>query len=180
MAPSPLPMRLDHLEVTFPIGTLTQEFRDDVDAFFCGIFGWTSQSMRVFDGDCHRLTVDAGQFIMLAESEFPTAPPAAAIGSGPGETMFVPHLGITLDTVEDIDRVVEACRAYQEKDPRLHIKEFPLTTYFEPNAASKGVLVKYLLPIWFDLHARSWKPGTAPEKDYRYWCYAPRAAAEAG
>jgi hypothetical protein len=168
-------MRFDHLEVTFPRGTLTQAFRDEVDAFFCGVFGWTSQAMSVFGGDCHRLCVDDGQFVMLAESDFPQAFPVGDIGEGPGETMFVPHLGITLDGVEEVQRVVDACRRFQAGDPRLRLKEFPLQTYFNPNAASAGVLVMYLLPIWFDLHARSWKAGHEPEKQYRYWCYAPDA-----
>ena len=27
-------MRFNHMELTFPVGTLTQEFREEVDAFY--------------------------------------------------------------------------------------------------------------------------------------------------
>jgi hypothetical protein len=167
-----LSMRFDHLEVTFPKGTLTEEFREQVDAFYCGVLGWSSQAMCVFGGDCHRLCVDDGQFIMLAESEFPQAEPVDSVGDSAGQTMFVPHLGITLDSIEDVERVTSECRRFQEHDARLRLKEFPLQTFFNPNAASQGVLVMYLLPIWFDIHSRWWKPGHEPARDYRYWCYA--------
>jgi hypothetical protein len=172
MSGSQLAMRFDHLEVTFPKGTLTKSFRQDVDEFYCGIFGWTSQEVTVFGGACHRLSVDAGQFIMLAESDFPMAHPVGEIGPDAGQTMFVPHLGITLDTVDDIARLQSECQAFRARDPRVRIKEFPLQTYFNPDAASQGFLVMHLLPIWFDVHSRWWKPGKEPEKLFRYWCYA--------
>jgi hypothetical protein len=167
-----LQMRLDHLEVTFPKGTLTDDFRAEVDAFYSGVLGWSSQAMSVFGGDCHRLRIDDGQFIMLAESEYPQAEPVDAVGDRPGQTMFVPHLGITLDTVDNVRELTAACRRFQEADERLRLKEFPLETYFDPNAASQGLLFMYLLPIWFDVHSRWWKPGHEPSKHYRYWCYA--------
>ena len=35
-------MRFNHMELTFPVGTLTREFREEVDAFYGSIFGWSS------------------------------------------------------------------------------------------------------------------------------------------
>ena len=89
-----------------------------------------------------------------------------------GQTMFVPHLGVTVDTIEEVQHLTNVCRRFQDTDRRMRLKEFPLETYFNPNAASQGVLFMYLLPIWFDVHSRQWKPGHEPARDYRYWCYA--------
>ena len=33
-------MRFNHMELTFPRGTLTKEFREEVDAFYGSVFGW--------------------------------------------------------------------------------------------------------------------------------------------
>ncbi len=32
-------MRFNPMELSFPVGTLTPEFRQDVDAFYCGVLG---------------------------------------------------------------------------------------------------------------------------------------------
>ena len=34
-------MRFNHMELTFPLGTLTTEFREQVDSFYCGCSGGT-------------------------------------------------------------------------------------------------------------------------------------------
>ena len=60
-------MRFNHMELSFPRGTLTKEFRDEVDAFFCGVLGWDSLDTEVVGQSCHLLRPDDGQFILLAE-----------------------------------------------------------------------------------------------------------------
>ena len=34
-------MRFNHMELTFPRGTLTKEFREEIDGFYGAVFGWT-------------------------------------------------------------------------------------------------------------------------------------------
>jgi hypothetical protein len=64
-------MRFNHMELSFPFGTLTQAFRDDVDAFYCGVFGWDALDTEVVGQSCHLLRPDDGQFILLAEGKRP-------------------------------------------------------------------------------------------------------------
>src|SRR5580700_4920754 len=35
-------MRFNHMELTFPVGTLTAEFREELDAFYASVFGWSA------------------------------------------------------------------------------------------------------------------------------------------
>ena len=79
-------MRFNHMELSFPSGTLTRGFRDDVDAFYCGVLGWESLDTEVVGQSCHLLRPDDGQFILLAEGKEPM--------SSPGYD----HLGLLVET----------------------------------------------------------------------------------
>src|SRR5271157_431865 len=105
-------MRFNHMELSFPSGTLTQGFRDEVDAFYCGVLGWESLDTEVVGQSCHLLRPDDGQFILLAEGAKPM--------SSPGYD----HLGLLLDTRAEVDSILAECRTFQRKDQRLRIKEY--------------------------------------------------------
>ena len=68
-------MRFNHMELTFPIGSLTREFREEIDAFYASIFGWTALDTEVVGQSCHLLLPDPEQFILLAESNKPMSSP---------------------------------------------------------------------------------------------------------
>ena len=131
-------MRFNHMELSFPRGTLTQDFRDEVDAFFGDVFGWTFLDTEVVGQLCHLCQVgDSGDFILLAEGDDPM--------SSPGSD----NLGILLDTREEVDEKLARCKAWQQKDDRVQIKEYKdLVT---PNLTVHAFYVKHLLPIWFDV-----------------------------
>ena len=40
-------MRFNHMELTFPVGTLTDEFRNELDAFYGAVFGWSATDTEV-------------------------------------------------------------------------------------------------------------------------------------
>jgi hypothetical protein len=130
-------MRFNHMELTFPRGTLTKEFREEVDAFYGSIFGWKTMDTEVVGQLCHLLQPDPDQFILLAESDKPI--------SSPGYD----HLGLLQDTREEVDEILEGCRRYGEKDARVQLKEYKDMTY--PNLVVHAFYVRYLLPIWFDV-----------------------------
>lgn len=131
-------MRFNHMELTFPEGTLTQERRDEIDAFYGDVFGWTFLDTEVVGQLCHLCQVgDNGDFILLAE------------GKSPLSSSGYDHLGILLDTREEVDEKLARCKAWQEKDDRVQIKEYKdLVT---PNLTVHAFYVKHLLPIWFDV-----------------------------
>jgi len=130
-------MRFNHMELTFPRGTLTTEFREEVDAFYGSIFGWKTMDTEVVGQLCHLLQPDPDQFILLAESDKPI--------SSPGYD----HLGLLQDTRQEVDEILEGCRRYAEKDGRVQLKEYKDMVY--PNLVVHAFYVRYLLPIWFDV-----------------------------
>ena len=133
-------MRFNHMELTFPRGTLTQEVRDDVDAFYGDVFGWTFQDTEVVKQLAHLCQVGNGDFILLAEGDKPM--------SSPGYD----HLGILLDTREEVDEMLAKCKAWQAKDDRVQIKEYKdLVT---PNLVIHAFYVRHILPIWFDVQSQ--------------------------
>ena len=132
-------MRFNHMELTFPVGTLSPEFREEVDAFYGSVFGWTATDTKVIGQLCHLLMVDSEQFILLAESDKPM--------SSPGYD----HLGLLQDTREEVDDLLAACERYAEKDDRVQIVRYDDLQY--PGLTIHAFYVKYLLPIYFDVQS---------------------------
>lgn len=132
-------MRFNHMELTFPAGTLSPEFREEVDAFYGAVFGWSATDTEVVGQLCHLLMVDREQFILLAESDKPM--------SSPGYD----HLGLLQDTREQVDHLLAACERYAEKDDRVQIVRYDDLQY--PGLTIHAFYVKYLLPIYFDVQS---------------------------
>ena len=131
-----------------------REFRDEVDAFFCGVLGWDALDTEVVGQSCHLLRPDDGQFILLAESGKPM--------SSPGYD----HLGLLMDTREEVDAMLAECQRFAEKDDRLRIKEYEDLT--GPTITVHTFYVKYLLPIWFDVQCMEWPTGKGPARRWQY------------
>jgi hypothetical protein len=132
-----LAMRFNHMEMTFPVGSLTSEAREEIDAFYGSIFGWTALDTEVVGQSCHLLMPDPDQFILLAESDKPM--------SSPGYD----HLGLLQDSRQEVDDLLVACERYAEKDGRVTIKTYEDLVY--PGLTVHAFYVKYLLPIYFDV-----------------------------
>jgi catechol-2,3-dioxygenase len=132
-------MRFNHMELTFARGTLTDEFREEVDAFYGSVFGWSATDAEVVGQRCHILLPDGDQFVLLAESDKPM--------NSPGYY----HLGLLQDTRDEVDDLLEACKRYQEKDDRVQIQEYEDLVY--PGVTVHAFYVKYLLPIYFDVQS---------------------------
>ena len=148
-------MRFNHMELSFPSGTLTPAFRDDVDAFYCGVLGWESLDTEVVGQSCHLLRPDDGQFILLAEGAEPM--------SSPGYD----HLGLLVDTREEVDSLLEECKNFRSKDQRLRLKEYD--DLIGPTITVHAFYVKHLLPLWFDIQCMEWAAGNEPA---HRWLYA--------
>jgi hypothetical protein len=131
-------MRFNHMELTFPRGTLTTELREEIDAFYGSVFGWTGVDTEVVGQLCHLLlSEEAQQFILLAESEKPMQSPG------------YDHLGLLFSTRAEVDDKLEECKRYQEKDDRVRIKEYDDLVI--DDLTTRAFYVKYLLPIYFDV-----------------------------
>ena len=147
-------MRFNHMELSFERGTLSQEFRDEVDAFYCDVLGWRSLDTEVVGQLCHLLLPDDGQFILLAEGKQPM--------SSPGYD----HLGLLMDTREEVDVIRDECQRFADKDDRMRLKIYE--DLVGPTVTTHAFYVKYLLPIWFDVQCIERTGGPEPEQRWEY------------
>ena len=131
-------LRFNHMELTFPRGTLTDEFKADVDAFYGDVFGWRFLDTKVVGQLGHLCQIgEQGDFILLLESDEPMQSPG------------YDHLGFLMETRQEVDDLLAACKAWQAKDDRVRVKEYEdLVT---PNLTVHAFYVKHLLPLWFDV-----------------------------
>jgi hypothetical protein len=132
-------MRFNHMELTVPRGSLTAEFREEVDAFYGSVFGWSGLDTEVVGQLCHLLMPDPDQFILLAESDKPM--------SSPGYD----HLGLLQDSRDEVDRLREECERYADKDNRVKVIHYEDLVY--PGLTVHAFYVKYLLPVYFDVQS---------------------------
>jgi len=141
-------MRFNHMELTFPVGTLDDVFRKEVDAFYGDLFGWTGVDTEVVGQLCHVMLTGNpnGDFILLAESRKPM--------SSPG----LDHLGLLQGARADVDDLLERSKRWQEKDDRVQLKEYDDLVIGD--LVVHAFYLKYLLPIYFDVQCmeRGGKP----------------------
>jgi hypothetical protein len=137
-------MRFNHMELTFPRGMLEPAFRKEVADFYGDVFGWEASDVDVVGQNCLYLRVDDGQFLLLAESGKPI--------SSPGYD----HLGLLMDSREDVDDTLAKVKAFAETDDRVRIKEYE--DLVMPRVTVHAFYVKYLLPIYFDVQVMEVNP----------------------
>jgi hypothetical protein len=160
------PLRIDHLELTMPRGSLTKEFREEVDAFYCDIFGWTSREHFYAGQNGHWMEPDPRSFILLIEDDEPMQAPSYTVGEELGFTQFVPHIGLLCETDDEVKHLLAECERFRENDDRVLIKDFPV--FVNEDRLAHNFIVRYLLPFWFDVHVIQPFPGKEPEKDWRF------------
>ena len=147
-------MRFNHMELTFARHTLNEALRADIDAFYGDVLGWKCAPYELFGELGHLLQPDDGQFILLMEVDDPINSPS------------FDHLGLLVDTRQEVDTLLETCRRFQKSDDRLRLKEFD--DLVSPRVTQHAFYLRYLLPIWFDIAALQYPPGGAPKQQWKY------------
>ena len=148
-------MRFNHMELTFPKGTFTDDFRADLESFYGGVLGWNVMETQVLKMDTYLLQPDDGQFILLAEADKHLESPG------------LDHLGLLMESREEVDEMLERCQRFQEKDDRLKIRTFD--DLITGNVVVHAFYVKHLLPIWFDIQIIERAEGSkGPAKRWAY------------
>ena len=61
-------MRFNHMELTLPKGTITDECLAVLESFYGGVIGWEIKQTKVLELDATLLLPDDGQFILIAEA----------------------------------------------------------------------------------------------------------------
>jgi len=147
--------RFNHMELTVPKGLLT-EHRAAISEFYGDVFGFDALDVPILNqtGLLLRTDPETSQFILVTEQ--------AKHMQSPGYD----HLGFLQDSRADVDRLLERCRARQERDERVQIKTYddlefgPTTTH--------AFYVRYLLPLWFDVQVIEYAKGAEPAKRWEY------------
>ena len=106
--------------------------------------------------DTYLLQPDDGQFILLAEADKHLESPG------------LDHLGLLMESREEVDEMLERCQRFQEKDDRLKIRTF--NDLITGNVIVHAFYVKHLLPIWFDIQIIERAEGS--EGPAKRWAYA--------
>jgi len=143
-------VRFNHMELTFPRGTLTDAFRAAVAEFYGGVFGWEARSVRVVGQDCLSLNVDEGQFLLLAEADDPIRSPS------------YDHLGLCMDTRAEVDTTLAEIERRARDDDRIRLKRYD--DLVMEHVTVHAFYVKHLLPIYFDVQCLEYAPGCTPAR----------------
>src|SRR5580704_17891838 len=105
-------MRMNHLEVTIARGSVAG-IRDSLVAFYGDVLGFGVNSIEAF-GPAHMFLtrdIEGSQFLYVAEHDQPMI-----VGGDD-------HLGFHVDSPATVDALLAECRAVQERDPRMQIRE---------------------------------------------------------
>jgi hypothetical protein len=133
-------LRFNHMELTFPVGSLTEEFCAGVAAFYGDVLGFTSEVRTMFDQQSQTLTLPNGDFVLLIEGEHPMRAPG------------FDHLGIELTSRGDVDAVLDRVKAWRARDERVELKEYDDGVM--DGLRYHAFYVRHLLPIWLDVQFR--------------------------
>jgi len=132
-----MPLRFNHMEITFALGSLTPSFCDEVDAFYSDVFGFTSSRRRMFGQESLTLRTPEDDFILLIEGKEPMVSPG------------FDHLGLRLDTREEVDDTLARVKHHLATDDRVELKEYADDVM--DGELYHAYYVRHLLPIWFDV-----------------------------
>ena len=147
--------RFNHMELTLPKGMLA-EHRREIAAFYADLFGWESLDVPILGqvGLLLRTDPETSQFILVTEQRKSM--------SAPGYD----HLGLLQESRAEVDALLEKAKKWQERDPRVEIKEYEDLRI--PPTTTHAFYVRYLLPIWFDVQVIEYAPGQAPARLWRF------------
>jgi len=148
-------LRLNHLQITIPRGTLAA-MRSALLDFYVDGLGFGVTTVPKF-GDSHLfLTTDpeGSQFIYVAES------PTPALIEGDD------HLGFHVRDRAIVDRVLELCRRVRAGDARMQIRELEDLELAE--TSTHAFYFRYLLPIWIDVQVIEHRAGFEPKRRWRF------------
>ena len=150
-------MRINHLELTLPPGTLERE-KANINAFYQDIFGWEGIEVPMVKLECPkyllRFDAEASQFLFLTEE--PNALRSTSFD----------HIGLILENRTVVDTAYEKAKAWQQKDSRVEIMEMQDMDAGMLN--NHSFYVRFILPLWIELQALEYKAEFQPRKQWRY------------
>jgi len=148
-------LRFNHMELTLAKGALERD-REAIRTFYGEVFGFEALDVPILKqtGLLLRTDPETSQFLLVTEQ--------TKHMSSPG----FDHLGFLFEDRDEVDALLEACRAWQARDARVELKEYE--DLVVSGTTTHAFYVRYLLPIWFDVQTIEFAPDAAPS---RRWVY---------
>jgi hypothetical protein len=137
-------VQLSHVEVSVPVGTLTQQCCDDLDRLFSAVFGWTGSTTVATNpfsasaGKRHTYRLHNGQSLVVFED-------AEFLRAGAED-----HIGVALDRAE-FDRVFAGCTDLARRDDRVELRYVhngAPSVVEMPGRVLRTFFVRLLVPLW--------------------------------
>lgn len=149
-------MRFNHMELTLEPGTLDEPTRSQLIDFYSDLFGWRPIEPNLFDpSDLLFISDDtASSFLLLYQGKKAMTAPG------------FDHLGILVDTRDEVDAMLAKCKARQEADARVAIREYD--DLVQGALTVHAFYVKFLLPIYFDIQCMEWRDGSGPKRRWKF------------
>jgi hypothetical protein len=116
--------------------------RADVLAFFNEVFGWTEGDNTGEEGNPLILYTGAfGQFIYLLPSDTPLRAPR------------LDHFGLQIDTLDELNAIVDRAKQYHNKDDRVNIIDVHARTTHGPtnDYTLTSAYIGFVLPLMIEL-----------------------------
>jgi hypothetical protein len=134
----PRPPRFNHVSMSVPTTLLEPAGRTELVDFYGDVFGWHELPTMTIDGG--RLvfgvhTVE--QFVFLIADDPPMVCPR------------LDHYGLSVATMEELDAVLAAAKAFREHDDRVDIIDKETTDHGMLKISS--IYVGYLLPMMVEI-----------------------------
>jgi hypothetical protein len=179
--------RLNHMAMTVSKGSITPEWTADMKAFYGEIFGWDVAVVRKgksADSPVHHLYMDlepsGQQYLYIIEGEHPM------YAGG------IEHLGIIVESREEVENLFEKCVEFAKADSRVDLgsqgAKIEKIIPYDPENLDGSVTgdhlfwdngwvppyvvyafnVAYLLPVGWDVMFEAYKPGRQPPKVWQF------------
>ena len=108
---TPIPV-FNHVAMSLPADLLGEPGRAEILRFYGEVFGWTEMPTMTEDRKRMVLRVHSNeQFVFLVADDDPMRCPKGD------------HFGMSVTTPEELNRILEAARKFQEQDGRVEIIE---------------------------------------------------------
>ncbi len=141
-------MRLNHLAIGMPPAQFDDARRREIADFYGEVFGWYEFATDE-PGDPMILAFrEFGQYLYLIAED----PPLRAAP--------MTHVGVQVDSREELEAILARARAYATRDPRVEV----IDAATEPQRSNRGRVtltncyIRYLLPVMVELQHIEFAP----------------------
>ncbi len=130
--------RFNHVAMSLPSTLLDEGHRELITKFYDEVFGW--KELPTMTDDKHRLVLSCythEQFVFLIADDSPMTCPR------------LDHYGMSVETEEQLDEMLDRAKAFQKRDDRVDIVDKSVDDH--GMLAITSFYVGYLLPMMVEI-----------------------------